>query len=607
MPRDLYDSESRYKTGRRDDPSSLGHTCYDLYRTPSGDQARLKERTSGRLQVMDSKASEPTLPFVWPLPVDGAGPTCDDLRVPFVQVIADADSIAGIVSGIDTRGVDWIEELLRETELKALVILAVYAGCPTRSDDLSRLLALQGSRTPGVEFRVLPMVGGNGAPANCLAAVPSDGNSPVFFFGTTPNLAIARFDATQLNMAFRADPTLTDKWCHWFDITWAQATKLDELTARIPNLVPATGSAEAAARWREYCKSLTHEPTQSKQQGTHDPVDYNSESPTESSTRSEARDRAPSESIGIRRLGELEARVTQLIQEGKQVMINHDSVTKPIRVSAPPELFAQSKESWDGTVVQFQSFQISPFSKNELQLIEHYRTSSQTILEKLGLPLAGSLFWMPTKTISLYNREISLKENEVEMALNRLIGQHARTFLDGKREEIRDDIKRKYRQLDGHGDPPTEVLNKALDRLLIRIENALKPPLVARPIYSSTTIELYEGDSEDASWGQARRLVMALARFPRKALSRHDIPSGLTTPKSEILQAMNIANDAILKINKHDKEKARKESILDLRLLNVIADSNVTERDRCGACFMLIDGSSRESVYQFVRCNEFQD
>ena len=555
---------------------------------------------------MDSKAPEPTLPYVWPLPVDGKGPTCDDLRVPFVQVVADVDSIAGIVSGIDTRGVDWIEELLRETELKALVILAVYAGCPTRFEDLSRLLALQDSRTPKVEFRVLPMEGGNGAPANCLTAVPVDGNSPVLFVGTTPNLSIAKYDATQLNMAFRADPILTDKWCRWFDTTWALATRLNKSTARIPNLVPATGSAEAAAQWCEYCKLFTHEPTQSKQQATHDPADYNSESSTGSSPRSEAGNQAPSESIGIRKLDELAGRVTRLLQDGKQVMINHDSVTKPIRVSAPPELFAQSKESWDGTVVQFQSFQISPFSKNELQSIEQYRTSSQTILEKLGLPLAGSLFWMPSKTISLYNREISLKEEEVEKALNRLIGQHARTFIDGKREEISDDIKRKYRQLDGDRDPPTELLNRVLDRLLIRIENALKPPLVARPIYSSTTIELYEGDSEDASWGQARRLVMALARFPRKALSRHDIPSGLTTPKSEILQAMNIANDAILKINKHDKEKARKESILDLRLLNVIADSSVTERDRCGACFMLIDGSSRESVYQFVRCNEFQ-
>lgn len=88
-------------------------------------------------------APKPTLPFVWPLPADDAGPARDDLRVPFEDALGDAKSIAGIVSDIDSKGVGWIEELLRGTELKALVVIAVYAGCPTRRNDLSRLLALQ--------------------------------------------------------------------------------------------------------------------------------------------------------------------------------------------------------------------------------------------------------------------------------------------------------------------------------------------------------------------------------------------------------------------------------------------------------------------------------
>ena len=199
-----------------------------------------------------SKTPKLSLPFVWPIPVDRLGTESDGGTVPFAHVTATASSIAGIASDINDGGVTWLEEFLGETERKALIVIAVYAGCPTRSEHLTRLLELQSNAINGTEFRILPMAAGPGAPANCLTLVSQDGSNPVCVFGATPNFGIPDPDPTQFNIAFRAEPALEDKWCSWFDSTWAQAARLTEATARIPALVPATGSPDTAAQWSEY-------------------------------------------------------------------------------------------------------------------------------------------------------------------------------------------------------------------------------------------------------------------------------------------------------------------------------------------------------------------
>lgn len=93
--------------------------------------------------MKDSKPSEPSLPFAWPFPVDGSESKHDDQSVPFAHLTAHAGSIAGIASDIDNRGVNWLEAFLGEPERKAVILLAVYAGCPTRFEHLARLLELQ--------------------------------------------------------------------------------------------------------------------------------------------------------------------------------------------------------------------------------------------------------------------------------------------------------------------------------------------------------------------------------------------------------------------------------------------------------------------------------
>ena len=551
--------------------------------------------------MTESKASEPTLPFIWPLPITGAESEHDDLRVPFEHVTTDASSIAGIVSDIDARGVAWLEELLRGTERKAFVILAVYAGCPTRFDHLSRLLELQSRETAKIEFRILPMTVGIGAPANCLAVTPKAASNPVFLCGATPNFGIAKHDPTQPNIAFRADPALTNAWCGWFDRTWTLATILTESTAKIPSLVPATGSAEAAAQWREYCTMCMkpeHEETQ--QEKTSTPLDQNPESSALSSKSDKTTHRAPSALMGLHELDRFTERVTRLLGDGKQVTVVHGSSVKPLDFPINPRFFDQHPEKRYGTVVQRQSFRISAFSEEEQKMIEMYRKASRRVISKLGLPFGIGLYWMPNKMISIYKEEISLIEKEAKSNLTKLVGPYSRTFIEGKRAQIKQDLERTYRQLGGQGDLPRDSLTAVLDGLELRIQEALESPIVAPVSFVGITFALREMDPHEAPWVQVEKLILALARFPRKTIYNSKIHSGLGTRQSLILEAMNIADDVILRLYRKSRRQAKQRSNWDLDQLDRITNSDISERDRCEAYFMIIDGKSSEKIQQFI-------
>ena len=195
------------------------------------------------------------LPYVWPSAAELIEQVRNSPTIPFDHALENTASILGIVSGIDERGVTYLETFLKQrSELVVKIILAVYAACPTRSHHLTRLLDFQTQAAGKVIFRILPKIStGAVAPANCLAAVPVDRNAPVFLFGPTPNFGIDGADRTQVNMAFKAEIALFDQWYRWFGVTWKQAAPLTKTTADIPALIPAPGSPKAAAQWRKFC------------------------------------------------------------------------------------------------------------------------------------------------------------------------------------------------------------------------------------------------------------------------------------------------------------------------------------------------------------------
>ena len=558
--------------------------------------------------MKDSKAPEPLLPFVWPLPDDKTESDRDDPKIPIKHLFADAGSVAGVISEIDAEGVSWLKTLLCEPDRKALIVLAVYAGCPTRSEHLALLLEFQERQPADSRFRILPMTSVHSTPSTCLTVIPRGTSDPICLFGTTPNIGIAKLEPTQYNVAFRSEPVLTDKWCGWFDKAWAQAAPLTESTAKIPNLVPARGSAEAAAQWRKYC-ILCSTPKQDERTQTEEKTQPDEASAalvqddgnsTETAVPHQGEDQSASASIGLRRLDRLVKRVTRILSKGQQVTVVYGGAVKPLDIPISARFFDQDPEERKGTVVRRQTFRISAFSKDEQKMIDNHRKASRLVINKLGLPFEKGLCWVPYEMIPIIKNEIAAVEEEAKAALIRLVGPYAGTFVEGKRMQIKQDLEQTYRDLVGQGDLPKARLTEVLDRLERRIQDALESEIVAPVTFHSITIDLQRKNAHEAPWAQMDKLVLALACFPRQIISNPKTLSGITTDRHSILKAMNIEDDSILRVMNDSLKQAIRFSRSDMDQLERIAGYDISERDRCKAYLMIIDGMSNSKVQKFV-------
>jgi hypothetical protein len=533
-------------------------------------------------------------PFVWPCVPVLLGEADYALPVPFQPTLENAATVLGVASAVDHCGGEWLETVLGERpSLNALVILAVFAGCPTRRRDLEGLIDLQARAKGGVQFRVLPMAMDVGAPANCLVAMPSDGAAPVFLVGPTPNFGIDGADRTQVNLAFAAEAALFDQWRRWFDWTWLQAAPLTDVTADIPALVPATGTPEAAAQWRAYCAICGE-----SEQPAAPAIDPETGEVQPAKKADGSEDPPPTTVAGLSKLDKLADRVARLFSAGRQVTIAYSSAIRPLDAPVSPRVFGQEAEHRDGTVVQRQSFRISVFSEEELKQINDYRRGSQTIIEKLGLPLEKGLYWLPNKVIPIFEKEIKVKNEEAQKALAKLVGGNAENFVTNKIAKIRQDLAVVYRRLGGNGDVPASALTELVDDLTLRIEHAFGEQFVAPVTFSEVHFSLPKESSSQAPWAQAKKLILALARFPREVLARPKALSGLQTPRPEILTAMNVEDDAILKVanGRQREDRARAET----QILDRITGAKITDRDSCEAGFMLIDGRSSIDIDRFI-------
>ena len=203
---------------------------------------------------------------------------------------------------------------------------------------------------------------------------------------------------------------------------------------------------------------------------------------------------------------------------------------------------------------------------------------------------------MPYEMILILKKEIARAEKEAKEALNRLVGPHSATFVEGKRTQIEQDLEETYLELGGHGDLDRKWLAKILDQLEEKIQSALESKIVAPVTFQTISIDLRRGDAHEALWSQMNKLVLALARFPRQVILKQKTLSGITTDQSSVLDAMNIEDDFIRRVMKDSLMQAIHISEWDLDQLERFADADIGEQDRCRAYLMIIDGYSSSRV-----------
>ncbi len=254
-------------------------------------------------------------------------------------------------------------------------------------------------------------------------------------------------------------------------------------------------------------------------------------------------------------------------------------------------------------VAQHQSFSVSALTDEELKEINEHREATRTILEKLGLPLGNGAYWLPNQATKILEREWEARNEEGQRKLGELVNGEVDAYVKCKLDLIKKDLNGVYQRLGGKGEVPEGCLTKVVSDMEQRITQALEGKICAPVTLSGIQIRPSGQADWQAQWEQAEKLVLALARFPRKAIAARGRPgwylSQLQTDAEEVLRAMDVANDEILK--GWDEWRTKGRAQLELRVLDEISEAEISSRDRCEAGLMLIDGSTPEDIDRFIR------
>ncbi len=514
------------------------------------------------------------------------------------DALGDAKAVLGIAGGLDAEGIAGLSLFFeRQPRIPVMLIIAVYAACPTRRDHLMRLLELQHESGNSIEFRILLMEElGGGLPANCLVGLLHGGIPPIFVFGPTSGFKRDNIDTTQFNLAFRAPPAMFDEWRKWFDATWRRATPLTEETVEIPALVPARGSPEAAVQWESYralCASVERQ--------QHVTVDESGEV-QDGAKADGSEDRTPTRKLELPKLDRLALRLTRLFEAGRQVTVNQSSAVRPLDLPIRPSLLNEKSVYHDGTITQRQSFRVSVFSQEELKALESNRKGSQLVIGKLGLSLEKGVYWVPDDIVPILQVELNAKNEAAKQRLRNLVGENAKTFVEGKRNKLKQDLSAVCKRLHGDDAVLPHVLTEVTDALTGRIEGAFRKQFVTPVTLTNVQMDFTGTRGWETPWTQAEKLVLALCRFAREAICKP--LTGLLTSRSDIATAMDVAGDHIRTLASTNRPRAERVARSELNTLNQIEDADVTPRDRCEAGFMLIDGEPPDRIRDFVADKE---
>ena len=309
--------------------------------------------------------------------------------------------------------------------------------------------------------------------------------------------------------------------------------------------------------------------------------------------------------LGLSTLDKLADRLTRIVANGRQAIIAASNAVRPLDAPVNPAAIGQQSEYRDGSIIQRQSFRVSVFEDTELKEINKFRKGSQAVIEKLGLPLEKGLDWVPNSVIAIVESEIKAIDEMAREMLMRLIGNSVADYIKTKTDKIEKDLSAVYRRLGGEGKVPPAAMTQLINDLTRRMERAIGGHFVTPVAYSATHFFLSSDEGNQgleegihAPWAQAARLSLALARFPRTVAIKPKTLAGLQTPEAEIVAAMNVANDVFAKIpwDREFERRARSE----LQLLDRIDGAAMTDRARCEASFMIIDGVLPRDIHQFI-------
>jgi len=551
---------------------------------------------------MTTPPLNPAPPFVWPDPRVLSGSHTYGAQGPLGPVAARARTLLGVVSDLDATGVAWLTaQLEHQPALRVRLVGIVYPACRTRPDVLQHLLDLQARMaapdgTAPLTVRVLPTDRQSSTATNTLAIVEDEGRDPLLAVGVSGNLGLGASDRPDLNLVVPATPALFESWRNWFDWVWGVAVPLTAATVAIPALVPAEGSADAAAAWHHYltaCRQARPDyaapgearvavDPESGQVRVHDP-----------NGRPE---RLPTDDLGIPRPDPIAERIGRIWAMGTLAAVDKASRLPPLDVPLKAEWFGVRSFRQIGAVKRRVEYRVSVLDADTLRQLEAQRTAAGDRLRRMSYPLADGVRWMPTAAQELLETELTRINQEGQAQLRKAVGKNPAAFVAQHRERIAKDTVNMLRDLHPGQELPEAALEKILSAATKRLQDAVDAALLPRLSYSPIAFRPDRGPASlwGSPWGQAATFLHAVAEYPRKALTDPFFWRGLAVERSHLFKAMDVAGDQLWSVAERDRTERRAAE--ELTVLEEMEPLKLDARRRCELLLTLLDGAGPERV-----------
>jgi hypothetical protein len=222
-------------------------------------------------------------------------------------------------------------------QLRVRVLICVFPATSTQEEVLNELLMLQEETDHRLNINVLPMpVARQAAPITTIATSKSDGRCRIWFENATSYTSSTSIPG-HFGFYIDADEIAFQRWLTRFSLLLEASVPLTAQSSRIPHLIPAQGSAEAADEWQRYvsgCKELAAGAPVSFSRASDDKL----QKPAQQTEATAAVEHL-CEEMGITPPDPLMALIAGIVAKGQVVTIDKSSRTPPLELPMKAEWF----------------------------------------------------------------------------------------------------------------------------------------------------------------------------------------------------------------------------------------------------------------------------
>ena len=543
----------------------------------------------------------PDPPFIWPEPRILEGMTFYEEQPPFAAAARAADSVFGIVSSLRGKGIAAVNSwLTNKKDFTCSLIVAVYPTCLTHTSDLEliRQMAEQYGERLTVHIYVCRSV--IDRPTNCLCFWEKSSGIFHSALGPSENLGLDPSREGQVNFYFKADVVLVEYFKRYFMWLWTNSQNISEDgVTQIPDLVLPEGAEEAARQWEEYheaCSTVADEAS-GKVQVIVDPKTGEVSIP-----KTEGEDiPSPTEKLGIPKLDPVALEIARLYEKGMLVSIDKLSRIPPLDAPLDPRWFGDVSELQKGNVTRKVSMRISIIDEKTLKEIDKRRHAIRTLLGRFTFGLADNMRWMPQSAQVLFEAELDRVNAEGQKLIADLLKGDVDSFIKAKKDTLIADINGMHKELGRQGEVTDDIIERVVTGLTERLNKAQTGSFMPKLTYSTITFSATD-NAWASPWGQVFSLLFDIAGFPRKALTDSFFFRGLKVSEDDLIEAMDVANDAIVRsmATRGIKDRCK----VELDLITQIEGASIDMHDKCGLIWKIIKGVQVDEIAK--ECNAIE-